>query len=310
MADGLPDRFPPPEKGYSLYEQVEYREYWRDPALGRQEALEGHLIGRMLPASGRRLIDLGSGYGRLAPLYLDRFEQVVLFDGSLSLLRQARETLGERVTLVAGDLALLPFRSAAFDCVLTIRVLQHVHDLPRVLSEARRIVARDGDFVFSYYNKRNAKRMLRHVDAGTAGDPFSTESAEVEPTLIAHHPRRMGSLLAGAGLSRPEYQGAVVRYAMPEVTRRLGRKAPAGAGWAKLLGRLELAPWLIGRSRPLDGNLLVDAASIDDIFRCPACAGGLHRHRESLECSSCGRDYPIVEGILDFRPATDRPGRS
>ena len=104
-----PTRFPPAETGYSLYEDVAYQEYWKNP-LSRQDALEQYIISRMLPASGRRIIDLGCGYGRLAPCYVDRFDQVVLCDGSLSLLRDARAALGNRAFFVAADIARLPFR--------------------------------------------------------------------------------------------------------------------------------------------------------------------------------------------------------
>jgi len=34
-----------------------------------------------------------------------------------------------------------------------------------------------------------------------------------------------------------------------------------------------------------------------ELLACPACHGGLRQEGERLRCSSCGRRYPIREGI-------------
>ena len=298
---GLPEKFPPPEKSYSLYEDVEYQEHWEDSGHIRQDALERHIISDMLPVSGRRIIDVGGGYGRLAPVYLERFNQAVLYDGSLSLLRSARDTLGDRAVLVAGDVGRLPFKPASFDCVLTIRVLQHVHDLPGTLEEMRRVTAGDGSLVFSYHNKRNANRILHYLGTRKTGDPFSPESAEIGPTLISHHPAQVATLLHDARFSAPDYRGTVVVNSLARITEAFGRKAPAGATWAPLMGKFWLAPWLIGRSVAEGAEDLQAADSIEGLFQCPICHGDLVRSDQGYECPACRRSYPIEDGIADFR---------
>jgi len=298
---GIPNRFPPPEKSYSLYEGVDYQEHWGGTHQERQDALERHILSHMLPVAGRRIIDLGCGYGRLAPVYLGRFDQVVLYDGSVSLLKAARDSLGKRAVLVAGDFARLPFKAASFDCVLSIRVLQHIGDLPSALEGTRRVLSGGGQMVFSYYNKRNVHRMLHYIRARRSGDPFSLESAEISPTMIAHHPTRFATLLRDAGFSAAEYRGAVVVDSVANLTDRFGREAPAGAGWATLMGRLRLAPWLIGRATAEGDDQLIPADSIDDLFSCPICRSELDRSDGGFTCSACDRGYPIDEGIFDFR---------
>ena len=300
-AKGLPDEFPPAEKCYSLYEGIPYQEYWEDPKLARLDALERHLISDMLPASGRRIIDLGCGYGRLAPCYLDRFDQVVLCDGSLSLLRDAHASLGNRAFLVAADIAHLPFRAASFDCTLAIRVLHHVVDLQRAFVEIHRVVAGDGRFIFSYHNKRNARRMLRYFAAQGAVNPFSPEPVELTPTLISHHPSEFETLMQGAGFSAPDYQGAAVLYLPSVITHRFGRRTPGGVRLAPFMGKFRLAPWLIGTSFAEGGYDLQGGSLIDDILQCPACNGNLGRSGTGFACSACHRNYPFHEGIADFR---------
>jgi ubiquinone/menaquinone biosynthesis C-methylase UbiE len=298
---GLPDKFPPSEKSYSLYEGVRYQEHWEDRSHARQDALEQYIISGLLPASGRRIIDLGCGYGRLAPTYLDRFDQAVLYDGSLSLLRDARDTLGDRALLVAGDVGRLPFKAASFDCVLTIRVLQHVHDLAGTLEEMRRITAGNGTVVFSYHNKRNARRILRYFDTRKRGNPFSLESAEIDPTLISHHPRRIEAIMHAAGFSAPEYRGTVVVDSLASITERFEPRVPAGARWAPFMGRFWLAPWLIGRSYATADADPEPAGRTDDLFQCPSCQGDVVRQGPGFECPACHRTYPVEDGIYDFR---------
>lgn len=304
MAKGLPDRFPPAEKSHSLYEGVEYQEFWEDPRLRRQDALEQHIISEMLPTSGRRILDLGCGHGRLTPCYRDRFDQAVLCDGSLSLLREARAAVGSTPTLVAADVAHLPFRPASFDCVLTIRVLQHIHDLDGALIEVRRVIAGNGRLVFSYHNKRNAKRIVRYFAARGASNPFSLVPTEPMPTLISRHPRMVELALQEAGFSPPEYQGTALVHPLASFGERFGRQAPAGAGWgwARFMGRSKLAPWLIGNSFAEADNELKTAGAIDEIFQCPVCQAAVGRSDEGFECLACHRAYPIEDGIFDFRP--------
>lgn len=298
---GLPTAFPSAEKGFALYEDIPYEEYWEDPAMTHQNLLEQRLVSDMLPPRGQRIIDIGCGYGRLLPCYVDRFADVVLFDGSISLLRHARESAGGRATLVAGDIAHLPFKAASFDTVLSIRVLQHLADLEGALRGVQRILARDGGFVFSYHNKRNAHRVLHYLKSRRVSDPFSLESAEVSPTLISHHPARVAALLKSVGLTEPRYRGAVVVDAVADITGRLGRQSPSGLRWSAFTGRHWLAPWLVGQSLARGGEALLGADSIDDLFECPSCRGALTRSGDSFDCSTCHRSYPIREGIIDFR---------
>jgi len=302
MAKGLPDEFLPAEKRHALYEGIEYQEFWDNPHLRRQGVLEQEIISGFLPSSGRRILDLGCGYGRLAPCYLERFDQVVLCDGSLSLLQEARETLGSRVVLVVADLAKLPFKPASFDCVLTIRVLHHIENLRSALAEIRRIMGHDGALVFSYHNKRNAKWIARYFAARGDANPFSPEQIERIPTLISRHPDVFDAAVKEAGFSSPECRGAVVVDLLASVGESLGKQGPSGLAWADFMGRSRLAPWLVGRSYAQDGPALRSANSIDELLQCPLCRGALDRKDEGFDCPSCERTYPVDDGIMDFRP--------
>jgi hypothetical protein len=163
-------------------------------------------------------------------------------------------------------------------------------------------MARDGMLVFSYHNKRNAKRMLRHFAAHGDANPFSLEPTEPMPTLISRHPRVVDALVQNAGFSAPEYQGAAIVHALADIAEKFGRREPAGSGWAPFMGRFRLAPWLIGRSFAQGGEPIAAHGWIDDLFQCPLCGGDLARSDGGFACSACLREYPVDDGIYDFRP--------
>lgn len=298
---GLPHSFSATEKDYLLYEDIDYSEYWADPAQARQNALEQRLIRDLLPSRGARIIDVGCGYGRLTPCYADRFDQVVLYDGSMSLLRQAQATWKGRAIAVAGDVTRLPFKAAAFDQVLSVRVLQHVHDLQAAILSIRRVLAADGAFLFSYHNKRNARRVLMYAQSRRVGDPFCIESAEVSPTIISHHPKRFASILESHDFGPPDYRGAVVINSLARIAEKAGSTSPAGLAWARFAGRHQLAPWLIGQSSAIGGSALAPCRALEELFECPSCRGELSCDGDSYWCPSCARRYPVTDGVVDFR---------
>lgn len=301
MTKSLPDEFPPAHRSYSLYEDISYQDYWENPDLTDQDALEQHLVSLMLPPSGTRIIDIGGGYGRLAPCYVDRFRETVICDGSMSLLGDARRRYGNRVTTIAADISRLPFADAAFDCALSIRVLQHCHDLEAAFAEIGRIVADDGTLVFSYHNKRNANRMLRYFAARGDANPFSHAPTEVRATLISRHPRVVDGLIGDNGFSPAEYHGTAIVNWLSPLMKAAGGSKPVGARWARAVGALRLAPWLVGKSTASGSGALDSEASIVDLLRCPVCHGNLNRSHSAFECPACSREYPVREDTLDFR---------
>src|SRR5574339_537191 len=98
--DGLP-LAPNPEHASRLYDGIEYKDFWAGEEKAKLDDLERSLVCELLPQTGHRIIDIGCGFGRLADCYLNRFEQVVMLDGSLTLLRQAKDTFRERAVYIA-----------------------------------------------------------------------------------------------------------------------------------------------------------------------------------------------------------------
>ena len=95
-----------------------------------------------------RLLDVGTGTGRMAELFAASARQITALDHSPDMLRLARTRLQHlpagKVDLVQGDFAQLPFAAASFDTVLFHQVLHYAQAPEAVLAEAARVTAPGG----------------------------------------------------------------------------------------------------------------------------------------------------------------------
>ena len=95
-----------------------------------------------------RLLDVGTGTGRIAELFAPQAEHVTAFDKSPEMLRLARARLqafpADRVELEQGDFTALPFAGASFDTVLFHQVLHYAQAPEAVLAEAARVTRPGG----------------------------------------------------------------------------------------------------------------------------------------------------------------------
>jgi len=92
------------------YEGSDYQtRFWKGQGREYEDLVERIAIQRLLPPGGTRLLEIGTGFGRLVNLY-QGYCHIVLLDYSKSLLRQAQERLGRdgRYTYVAANVYRLP----------------------------------------------------------------------------------------------------------------------------------------------------------------------------------------------------------
>jgi SAM-dependent methyltransferase len=106
------------------------------------------------PVAGQRLLDVGCGQGtdaRHLSAAVGPGGQVVGLDLSRSLLGEAQRANARQPSLgfAVADAHEMPFADSAFDGARTERVLQHVEEPSRVLSEMCRVVRAGGRIVTS-----------------------------------------------------------------------------------------------------------------------------------------------------------------
>ncbi len=101
--------------------------------------------------SNQRILDLGTGTGRAALALAGRGARVTGLDASAEMLNVARRRAAESgvsIEFVEGDAHALAFPDRSFDSVVCFRLLMHVPDWRRCLSELCRVA--DRRLVFDY----------------------------------------------------------------------------------------------------------------------------------------------------------------
>src|ERR1700719_4745818 len=100
---------------------------------GRADWLDPHpavitLLPELKARGARKVLDLGCGVGRHAPLLADHGFEVEAVDGSpagLAVVREAATARGLALSLRQGSADALPFSDAGFDFVLSWNVIYH-----------------------------------------------------------------------------------------------------------------------------------------------------------------------------------------
>jgi 2-polyprenyl-6-hydroxyphenyl methylase/3-demethylubiquinone-9 3-methyltransferase len=106
--------------------------------------------------AGKRVLDLGCGGGFTAEELARRGAAVVGVDPAAELLDVARnhaEQSSLQVDYRHGTGEQIPADAESFDIVVCVDVLEHVADLPRVLTEVRRVLKPNGLFLYDTINR-------------------------------------------------------------------------------------------------------------------------------------------------------------
>jgi demethylmenaquinone methyltransferase/2-methoxy-6-polyprenyl-1,4-benzoquinol methylase len=175
-----------------------------------------------LPRGGR-LLDLGAGTGdlALATLQRDPTARVIAADFTLEMMRVGKERplaaqVGGRLEWCAADATRLPFHDDSFDAVVSGYLLRNVIDLPRSLSEQRRVL-KPGGWMVALDTTPPPENWLApfirfhlHTIIPTLGGLLTGEGDAYRylPESTEHFlpPERMAARLLGAGFSSVGYQ--------------------------------------------------------------------------------------------------------
>ena len=112
------------------------------------EAFATHGIPALLEAAGprARILDVGTGTGRISIPLLERGADLVGCDLSPKMLARLREKLPS-ARLAQSDAAALPFPEACFDAVLTVHVMHLVAPWREALREFQRVLKPGGSYL-------------------------------------------------------------------------------------------------------------------------------------------------------------------
>lgn len=121
-------------------------------ALGLPHAAIEDAVLARLPSQVDRLLDIGSGTGRMLEVIAPRAATMLGIDASRAMLALARTRLAERpglrhAAVRLGDMYRIEFPDGYFDVVLMQMVLHYATEPARVLAEAARVLAPGGTLV-------------------------------------------------------------------------------------------------------------------------------------------------------------------
>jgi len=134
---------------------------------------------QIVPAPGRRTLEIGCGEGRVARDLVRRGHTVTGVDASPTLLRYAREAApGGRYS--EADAAALPFPDGAFDLVVAYNALMDIADMPGAVHEAARVLEPGGRFCLCVTHPLN--------DAGAFDDTEPDATFTIRGSYLERRP--------------------------------------------------------------------------------------------------------------------------
>jgi SAM-dependent methyltransferase len=295
-----------------------------------EQWVEARTLRRLLPRLRKVdwFADFGGGYGRNAIHYQGVAEHVILLDYSVTQLTRAAERLAPeiqagRVHLIRADLGRLPLIDSAVDAAIVVRVLHHLGDVDRCLTEMARAVA--GRWLVDVPIKHHILGRVRGIAQGRfreIADPQPVVSGSTEYPFWTFQLRAIRSCLLRAGfrtqivasvnnLRRWDQvlpHGAVaplrpVAYVIELAAQRMGR------GWwgpSQFLLAARNSPQ--GRDLREAPNGFSDSlAGLARRLQCPSCRSSLRWSAREAVCSCCQRSYPRREAFWDFAPDSAAP---
>jgi ArsR family transcriptional regulator len=141
-----------------------------------------------------RLVDIGTGTGRMIELFGPRSSQAVGIDRSSEMLRLARvklEAAGIPSSLRQGDMYALPLPDQSADNIIIHQVLHYAHSPAVAIAEAARVLAPGGSLLvvdFAAHDREELRTSDAHIRLGFDDDVMAGwfDSAGLEMDRVQH----------------------------------------------------------------------------------------------------------------------------
>ena len=137
-----------------------------------------------------RLVDIGTGTGRMIELFGPRASQAIGIDRSSDMLRVARvklEAAGISSSLRQGDMYALPLADQTADSIIIHQVLHYAHSPASAIAEAARVLAPGGTLLvvdFAAHEREELRERDAHIRLGfedeVMGGWFDAAGLEVD----------------------------------------------------------------------------------------------------------------------------------
>jgi 2-polyprenyl-6-hydroxyphenyl methylase/3-demethylubiquinone-9 3-methyltransferase len=197
---------------------------------------------------GKNALDVGCGGGILSEEIARMGFDVTGLDPSAPSLRAAAEharTSGLTIRYVKGTGESLPFPDDFFEIVFCCDVLEHVRDLPGVVSEISRVLKKGGVFVYDTFNRTPISN-LAAIKICQTWKPWALLPADLHVWEMFIKPGELKALLRGSHLEWKDHQGIKPNVSIPRILRLLRRRAQGRISYQDLGQKIRM---IEGRSR-------------------------------------------------------------
>jgi len=136
-----------------------------------------------------RLVDIGTGTGRMIELFGPRAQQAIGIDRSSEMLRLARvklEAAGIQSSLRQGDMYALPLTDESADSIIIHQVLHYAHSPAAAIVEAARVLAPAGTLLvvdFAAHEREELRERDAHIRLGFEDEVMSAWFAAAGLTI-------------------------------------------------------------------------------------------------------------------------------
>lgn len=120
--------------------------------------LEIDLLGNYVV--GKEVLEVGCGTGLIMNRIAGRTKRTVGIDISHGMLQQAA---ARGLDVAQADVTSLPFEDASFDVVYSFKVLAHVRDIDKAMSEMARVTRPGGHLILEFYNPKSLRYLAKKV---------------------------------------------------------------------------------------------------------------------------------------------------
>jgi len=304
----------------SDYENYDYREFWEDDKRAYEDASERLALGKLFKTVKKSgvIIDIGCGYGRLFNEYRD-FDRIIMMDYSLNNLKNTKNTVldylkhnkteFDKVHFVAADALNLPFRNETFDAAISVRIVHHLTNPEKFISETGRVLKNKGLFILEFANKRNLKNIFKFIFGKLRQSPFSPQPYMIGETIQDNHPSviisffKKNSLKINKIISVSNLRSGFLKRKLNQ--RNLLRLENISQGMFSLC---KLGPSIFIKAfKNKNGNMdIIEKIpqKFTEMLLCPECKNlesKLEISENFLVCNFCGSKYTVSDGIFDLR---------
>ncbi len=195
-----------------------------------------------LDPQGRKALEVGCGGGLVCEEIARMGFDTTGLDPSLPsfavAVRHAREN-GLFIHYERGTGESLPHPAASYDVVFCCDVLEHVRDLPRVVSEISRVLKPGGVFCYDTLNRTWLSKLVAiKIGQQWRRWAFLPPNLHLWSSFIT--PREMKTLLRRNHLDWKEHRGIATRAPWFRALHHLRRRASGECGYAELGERVRL----------------------------------------------------------------------